>query len=85
MAWISDKLSQGNRIRPLVLCIGMTIGSILSLLWLNEHVPSWIMIGISILLGFFGMGWDGIVSIWFISQKMHQIIKWLIQLVLVSP
>lgn len=68
MAWMSDRLLQGNRIRPLVFCIGMTIGSILSLLWLNEHVPSWVMIGISILLGFFSMGWYSLYMV-YISEN----------------
>ncbi|MED0661090.1 MFS transporter [Bacillus smithii] len=57
LAWVSDNWLKGNRVRPLILCIVMAMASIFSLLWLDEGVSSWLLVGISIVLGFFGMGW----------------------------
>jgi sugar phosphate permease len=68
LAWISDNWLKGNRVRLLILCIGMAIVSIFSLLWLNEGVSSWLLIGISIVLGFFGMGWYSLYIV-YISEN----------------
>lgn len=57
LAWVGDNWLKGNRVRPLILSIVMAIASIFSLLWLDEGVSSWLLVGISIVLGFFGMGW----------------------------
>lgn len=57
MAWISDKLTHGNRIPPLVFCIFANICSILFFLMLNKYIPSWMVLVLSSVVGFFGMGW----------------------------
>lgn len=73
MAWVSDKLYKGNRIKPLLLCIWFTVGSIILLLFINKDIPGWLVIIISIFLGFFGIGWYSlyIVQISETSPKEH--------------
>lgn len=57
MAWISDKFYNGNRLKPLLFCIWFTVGMIIFLLFIDKGVPSWIVVLLSILLGFFSIGW----------------------------
>ncbi|WP_027408857.1 MFS transporter [Anoxybacillus tepidamans] len=73
MAWVSDKFFKGNRLKPLLLCICFTIVSIALLLFINKGSSEWFVILISILLGFFGIGWYSlyIVQISESSPKEH--------------
>ncbi|QPA30029.1 MFS transporter [Thermaerobacillus caldiproteolyticus] len=71
IAWISDNMYKGNRIRPLIMCICLTVVSIFFLLGLNENTPQWLMIIVSILLGFFGMGWYSLYIV-YISENASE-------------
>ncbi|PES12322.1 MFS transporter [Bacillus cereus] len=57
LAWISDRLFNGNRSKPLQLTILLTAITLIILIYLLPFLPMW---GISILcflLGFLGLGW----------------------------
>ncbi|MEB9686461.1 MFS transporter [Bacillus thuringiensis serovar pingluonsis] len=57
LAWISDRLFNGNRSKPLQLTILLTAITVMILIYLLPFLPMW---GISILcfsLGFLGLGW----------------------------
>lgn len=57
LAWISDQFFDGNRLRLLTFCIGMTVCTLFFLSFVNPHASGWMITLTSLSLGFFGIGW----------------------------
>ncbi|MBH8608994.1 MFS transporter [Thermoactinomyces sp. CICC 10521] len=57
LAWLSDKLWTGDRIRPLMLSICSSVIGLLALVVLPHDSPVWALFILCAWLGFFGIGW----------------------------
>ncbi|SDW80573.1 Major Facilitator Superfamily protein [Marininema mesophilum] len=57
LAWLSDTIWKGNRIKPLEMILWMSVVGLVVLVVLPEKIPIWCIYVVCSWLGFFGVGW----------------------------
>ncbi|WP_240511798.1 MFS transporter [Paludifilum halophilum] len=57
LAWLSDTVWKGDRIRPLILSIWSSVIGVILLCTVSPYLPVWTLFFLCGWLGFFGIGW----------------------------